>query len=341
MSLFIFAVLIALIWFTQTISVAKYLSYVDQNKLNPNKELISQWTANISSSFFWWYSVAWSLSRSALNIKAGAETGFSWIIAWIMVWITIIFLTPYVYYLPIATLWAVIIVAVYQMIQFKPLLQAWKIEKQDAIVGLITFFVSLIFVPNIEIWIGTGIFLSLFFFVYRTIRPKIVELWYYKDGTYRNIELFWLQSSPDVWVYRFDGNMYFANAWYFESSILNFIAEKQSISYVILDFEWINNIDSTAEKTIVSLTRQLQENNIKVYITWVRTGVFQKLNISKFIKNFWEKHILTSISEALDVIEEKNGKKIDTKALRKYKKDKKKKPILEKNIMKKIEKIWE
>lgn len=339
--LFLFAMIIALVWFTQTISVAKYLSYIWQNRLSPNKELISQWIANISSSFFGWYSVAWSLSRTALNIRAGAETWFSWVIAWLMVGITIIFLTPYIFYLPIASLWAVIILAVYQMIQFKPLWQAWKIEKQDAVIWIITFIVSIVSVPNIEIWIITGIFLSLFLFVYNSIRPKIVELWYYKDDTYRDIELFGLKSSEDIWVYRFDGNMYFANAWYFESSILNFIAQKKNIKYVILDFEWINNIDSTAEKTIVSLTRQLQENNIKVYISWVRTWVFRKLNTSKFIKNFWEKRMLTNISEALDIIEEKNWKYIDTSPLRKHKKDKQKLPTLDKKIMKKIENLWE
>lgn len=337
--LMIYAIIISMIWFAQTIWVAKYLSYKSQKKLQPNKELISQWIANISSGIFWWYNVAWSLSRSALNIRSWAYSSFSWIVAWSVVWITILFFTQFLYFLPIASLGAIIIIAVYEMIQLSPFIQAWKIEKLDAVLWIITFIVCIIATPNLEIWIVTWIILSLFFFIFRSMKPKIVEIWYYKDGTYRDIDLFWLKSSKHIGVYRFDGNLYFANSWHFESSILNFIAEKKKIKYVILDFEWVNNIDTTAEKVIVSLTRQLQESGIKVIITGVRTRVFEKLILSRFIKNFWDKYFYTNISEAIEMIEEKHWNEIDTKPLRKYKKDRNKLPELEKNIIKKIEKI--
>lgn len=336
-----FAVVIAIVWFAQTISVAKYLSYKSQERLSPNKELIVQWLANISSSFSWGYAVAWSLSRSALNIRAGAQSRLSWVFAWIFVAIAGVFLTKYLHHLPSATLWVIIIVAVYKMVQIQAFIQSWKIEKHDSIIAIITFFVSVYMSPNIEIWIISWIILSLVFFIYRSMRPKIIELSYYKDGTYRDVDLFWLSSSKHIWVYRFDWNLYFANCGHFETSILNFIAEKKKIKFVILDFEWVNNIDSSAEKTIVSLMQELQKQWVKVYISGVRTRVFEKLNYSHFIQDFWEKHFYKNIQEVVCMIHEKYWKDIDTRPLRKFKKDKDKAPELEKDIIKKIEKIWD
>jgi len=170
------------------------------------------------------------------------------------------------------------------------------------------------------------------------MRPKVTELSLYKDGTYRDVDLFWLKTSKDIWVYRFDGSLYFANAGYFESSILNYIAKKQDISYIILDFEWVNNIDSSAEQMLGNLVRQLKENNVKVFITGIRTKVFEKLVISKFIKKFWEKRILLNISEAVSIIE-KESKWLDFESLYKYKKNKKKAPELQKKVIKKIMEI--
>jgi len=338
--LFIFAVVIWLIGFTQSISVAKYVSYATKKPLSPNKELIGQWLANISSSLFWGYWVAGSLSKTAVNLKAWAKTWLTSVVTWIMVWITLLFLTPILYYLPVATLAAIIILAVVNMIQFSPLHKAWKIEKHDALIWYITFFTTLIFAPNIEFWVLAWVLLSLVFFIYRSMRPKVIELSLYKDGTYRDVDLFWLKTSKDISVYRFDGSLYFANAWFFESSILNYIAEKKNISHIILDFEWVNNIDSSAEQMLGNLVRQLKENNVKVFITGVRTKVFEKLVVSKFIKNFWDKRILLNIGEALDYIKE-NTKKIDFEPLEKYKKDKKRDPELEKKVIKKIMKIWD
>lgn len=336
--LFIFAVIIGLIGFTQSISVAKYVSYSTKKPLSPNKELIGQWLANISSSLFWGYWVAGSLSKTAVNLKAWARTWLTSVVTGWMVWVTILFFTPVLSYLPVATLAAIIMLAVVNMIRFSPLHKAWKIEKHDAVIWYITFFTTLIFSPNIEIWVLIWVLLSLIFFIYRSMRPKVTEVSLYKDGTFRDVDLFWLKTSKDIWVYRFDWSLYFANAWFFESNILNFIADKKKISYIVLDFEWVNNIDSSAEQMLGNLIRQLKENNVKVYITWVRTKVLEKLMVSKFIKKFWEKRILLNISEALESIKE-DSKKLDFWPLTSYKKDKKKHPELEKKVIKQIEKI--
>lgn len=337
--LWIFSVVIWLIGFTESISVAKFISYTTKKPLSPNKELIGQWLANLSSSFFWGYWVAGSFSKTAVNLKAWATTGFTSVVTWLMVGCTLLFFTPFLAHLPIATLAAIIIVAVSHMIRFKPLTKAWKIEKHDSIIWYVTFLTTLIFVPNIEIGVLIGISLSLILFIYRSMRPKVTELWLYKDGTYRDVDLFGLKTSSHIGVYRFDWSLYFANAWFFESQILNCVIDKKKISHVILDFEWVNNIDSSAEDMLWNLVNRLKDNDIKVYITGIRTKVFQKLSASKFTKNFWEKRIMLNITEALERIEKKSDKKIDLSPLKEYEKDKKKEPELEKKVIKEIAKI--
>lgn len=336
--LLLFSMVIGLIWFTESISVAKFVSYTTKKRLAPNKELIWQWLANLSSSLFGWYGVAGSFSKTAVNLKAGATTWFTSVVTGCMVWITLMFLTPFIYHLPIATLAAIIIVAVTHMIRFSPLNKAWKIEKHDAIIWYITFITTLAFTPNIEIWVLVWVTLSLILFIYRSMRPKIIEVWLYKDNTYRDVDLFWLKTSPNIWVYRFDGNLYFANAWYSESQILNYISNKKDLKYIILDFEWVNNIDSSSEQMLWNLVERLKDNNIKVYITSMRTKVFEKLTMSKFIKKFWEKRIILNIAETLSKIEKKDNE-VDLSPLLDYEKDKKKEPELEKKLIKKIEKI--
>ncbi|MCD5375092.1 STAS domain-containing protein [Candidatus Gracilibacteria bacterium] len=335
----LFGVIIGLIGFTESISVAKFVSYTTKKPLSPNKELIGQGLANLSSSVFGGYGVAGSFSKTAVNLKAGATTGLTGVITGLMVGFTLLYLTPFLAFLPIATLASIIIVAVLHMIRFAPLNRAWKIEKHDAIIGYVTFFTTLLFTPNIEIGVLIGVLLSLILFIYRTMRPKVIELGLYKDGTYRDIDLFGLKTSENLGVYRFDGSLYFANAGFFESTILNYIAEKKKISYIILDFEWVNNIDSSAEEMLGNLVERLKENDIKVYITGIRTKVFEKLTISKFIKNFSDKRLMLNIDEALRRIKRKTDKKIDLSPLLEYEKDKKKDPELEKKVIKQIEKI--
>jgi SulP family sulfate permease len=83
-------------------------------------------------------------------MRNGATTGFASVITGIIVLITILYLTPLLYHLPYATLAAIIIVAVMSLIKIKPIIDAWKIEKHDAIIAVITFMTTLLFSPNLE-----------------------------------------------------------------------------------------------------------------------------------------------------------------------------------------------
>jgi len=122
------AIVISLIGFMEAISIAKAMAAQTKQRLDADQELVGQGLSNIVASFFQGYPVSGSFSRSAVNITAGAQTGFSAVVTGSFVGITLLFLTPLLYHLPQATLAAVIIMAVINLIKFRPVKYAWKVQ---------------------------------------------------------------------------------------------------------------------------------------------------------------------------------------------------------------------
>ena len=180
------AITISLIGFMEAIAVAKAMAAETRQRLDTNQELFGQGLGNISSGLFGGYPVSGSFSRSAVNISAGAKTGFSSIVTGGVVAITLLFLTPLLYHLPQATLAAVIIMAVVNLVKIEPIKHAMKVQKHDGYVSIITFALTLVMAPHLEKSIIIGVLLSLGLFLYRTMRPRFAELSLHADGTFRD-----------------------------------------------------------------------------------------------------------------------------------------------------------
>jgi SulP family sulfate permease len=159
----------------------------------------------------------------------------------------------------------------------------------------------------------------------------------YKDGELRDVELFWLKTNKKVSVIRFDGMLYFANAWYFESEVLNLINKKERLRILIIDFTWMNDIDSSGQEVLENLVDNLNKSWITVYMCWIRPKITEKFVKIWFIKKLWEAQIFTNVDEILWDIEAQYGKKeFNLKHLKYYTKDNNKTPELEKEVIKNI-----
>ena len=88
-----------------------------------------------------------------------------------------------------ATLAAVIIVAVISLFHFEPFKHAWKVNPHDGFVALITFLTTLYFAPHLEWGILVGVVLSLVFYIYRTMQPHFAEVALNDEGVYRDAHL--------------------------------------------------------------------------------------------------------------------------------------------------------
>jgi len=279
-------VAIALIGFMEAISIAKAMAASTRQRLDANQELVGQGLGNIFSSLSQGYAVSGSFSRSAVNFSVGARTGFSAVVTGVVVGITLLWLTPLLYHLPQATLAAVIIMAVINLVKIAPIKHAWKVQRHDAAVSIITFVLTIIWAPHLDKGIMVGVLLSLALFLYRTMAPRIAVLSRDPDGSLRDAEVRKLETCRNISLIRFDGSLYFANTGYFEDKILERVALKPDLQFVIIDAEGINSIDSTGEEMLGMLIERLREAGVELIFarakkqlwdTFERTGLMDKL----------------------------------------------------------------
>jgi SulP family sulfate permease len=219
------AFIIALVAFMESISMAKALAAQTKQRLDPNQELIGQGLANIGGAFFQAYPACGSFTGSAINLQAGAKTGFAMVFNGLFVAVTLLFLTDYLYHLPKATLAVIILLAVTSLITPKALKHTWQASKFDGIVAGVTFVVTLIAAPHLDKGILIGAGLAIILYLYRTMKPRVAQLGRFKDGTLRDIKVNPdLPTSPHIIAMRFDGSLYFANVSHFEDTVLELVA---------------------------------------------------------------------------------------------------------------------
>ena len=298
-TLFIYAITISLIGFMEAISVAKSMAATTKQRLDVNQELIGQGLSNIASSFFQGYAVSGSFSRSAVNLTAGAVTGFSSVVTAIIVGLTILWLTPLLYHLPQATLAAIILMSVVNLIHFSPLRHAWKVEKHDGWVGLLTFIMTLVFAPHLENGIAFGIIMSLGLFLYRTMEPNFTELSVQKGSIIASRFVDdTTEVSNAVKIAKWSGSLYFANAAYFETKLLELISNNKELKYIIVDVASIVQVDASGEQVLRNLVESCSDSGVE--ILFARTDRLEaELYRSGFKKRFGENRFFDLRADAL------------------------------------------
>lgn len=153
------ALSIALLAFMEAIAVGKAVAHDKGYEIKPGQELFALGASNISAAFFGGYPVAGGFSRTAVNDRAGARTPLASVITFLVVGIVVWRLTPALYYLPHTTLAAMIMSAVYGLIDFKMPFVLISDDKVQALIWFLTFSVTLTL--GLQIGIILGIVLSL------------------------------------------------------------------------------------------------------------------------------------------------------------------------------------
>ncbi|MDJ0805887.1 MAG: sulfate permease [Gammaproteobacteria bacterium] len=300
MQLITAAITISLIGFMEAISIAKAMAARTRQRLDANQELIGQGLSNMVSGSFSGYPVSGSFSRSAVNIDSGAVTGVSSVVTGVIVGVTLLWLTPLLYHLPQATLAAVIVMAVINLIKIKPIIHAWKAQPHDGIVSVVTFVLTLVMAPHLDKGIIVGVALSIGLFLYRTMRPRVAVLSRYADGTMRDIAVHHLPTSPKISILRFDGSLYFANAGFFENKVLEVVAANPELKYIIIDAQGINQLDATGEEVLYHLASRLRTNGIELLVARMKKQFMDTLRRTNIIQKLGEDHFFSRTQFALD-----------------------------------------
>ncbi len=293
-------VTIAVIGFMEAISIAKAMAARTRQRLDANQELVGQGLGNIVSSFSQGYAVSGSFSRSAVNIGAGARTGFSAVTTGAVVGITLLMLTPLLYHLPQATLAAVIIMAVINLVKVDPIKHAWKVQRHDAAVAVITFGLTIIWAPHLDKGIMVGVMLSLMLFLYRSMAPRVAVLSRDTDGTLRDADVRKLETCRNISLIRFDGPLYFANTGYFEDKVLERVALKPDLKFVIIDAEGINEIDATGEEMLHHLVHRLKQVGVELLIARAKKQLWDTFERTKLMEKLGRDHVFALRTQAFN-----------------------------------------
>ena len=309
------AFMIALLSFVEAFSIAKAVASKTRQHLSADQEMVGKGLANVVAGVTQGYAVSGSFSRTAVAFDAGAKTGFAAIVSGLIVGITLLFLTPLLYHLPVATLAAVIIVAVIGLFHFEPFKHAWKVNPHDGFVALATFLTTLYFAPHLEWGILVGVVLSIAFYLYRTMQPHFAEVSLNDEGVYRDAHLNSLATSETVAFYRYDGDLYFANAGYLERKLLNAVADKPRLKVIVLDLEAVDQIDATGEEMLGHMSSRLAEAGIEFYFSRVKFKVEDALKRSGLYDRIGAEHFFVKRTRAIKAIKEKYGDSVDVSHL--------------------------
>ncbi|MEO9894043.1 sulfate permease [Aurantibacter sp.] len=301
--LFPIAMTLSLIAFMEAISVAKAVEEKHTDyELDSNQELIALGTSNIIGSFFQSYPTTGGFSRTAVNDQAGAKTGIAPMVSALVIGLTLLFLTPLFYYLPNAVLAAIIMVAVFGLIDVKYPMQLFKNRRDEFFLLLLTFLITL--TVGIKEGILLGVLISLLLLVYRTSRPHIAVLGRIKNTDYfKNVERFPNETEvfSDFLIVRFDAQLYFGNRAYFKHELFKALdAKKGQVEYLILNAEAINYIDSSAVQMLRQVIKDLKEKNIKFVVAGAIGPTRDILYSSGLINDIGKENLFVKTNEAFE-----------------------------------------
>jgi len=277
------AILIAIVGYIASISVAQTLASKKRQHVDPNQELVALGAANIGASISGGFPVAGGFSRSIVNFEAGAETPAAGAFAAVGIALVTLFLTPLLYFLPSATLGATIMVAVLSMVNFKAVKITYSYSPTDGIAMALTIVLTLTLGVIAGLIAGIGI--SLMMYLYRTSRPHMAIVGQV-PGTqhFRNINRHKVITTPKIVSLRIDESLYFPNARFLEARVSELVASNPEVKHFILDCSAVNSIDASGLESLKAINIRLKEGGITFHISEIKGPIMDGLKKTQFFQ---------------------------------------------------------
>ena len=294
------SVAIAAVGYLTTISIAR--TFADRNRYDiaPNRELIALGASNFVASFSQGFPVSASFSRSAVHAEAGSTSPYSLVVVAAWIFLTLLFLTEYLYYLPTATLAAIIILAVLGLIDFTLVKHLRKTKQSDMWLLLLTFFSTLI--VGIVEGILIGVVFSLGLFLYLTTRPHTAILGRVGNtADFRN-----LKHYPEATTYigviiiRIDAQFYFGNVSFLKTLLKKLEMESPfPLKTIIIEACSIAQLDSSADSVLHDIADDFKERNIELKFASVKVPVLRVMKASGLYDKIEERNFFMNIDDAV------------------------------------------
>jgi MFS superfamily sulfate permease-like transporter len=295
-------IIISLLGFMEAISIAKAMAAKTGQRLDPNQELIGQGLGNMIGSAGQSYPVSGSFSRSAVNLQAGGKTGLSSVITSLTVVVVLLFFTPLLYHLPQAVLASVIMMAVIGLVNVSGFVHAWKAQRYDGAISVISFIATLVFAPHLDKGIMIGVALSVAVFLRKSMRPTVMSLSRYDDDSLRAALIHDLEECKYMDVVRFDGPLFFANASYLEDQINERLQAKRHLRHIVIVSNAISDMDASGEETLSLLVDRVRTAGVEISFSGLNESVLDVLQRTYLIERIGRENIYSTMEQAIRAV---------------------------------------
>ena len=275
------ALLISVIGFVESVSVAQTLAAKRRQRIAPDQELIGLGAANIASAVSGGYPVTGGFARSVVNFDAGAETPAAGAYTALGIALAGLFLTPLLFHLPIATLAATIIVAVLALVDLKTPGQLWRYSKGDFAAHVATIAITL--TAGVELGVIAGVVVGLLLYLWRASCPHAAIVGRVPETEhFRNVERHRVFTVPHVLSIRIDESLTYLNARWLEEYVLEEVADRPAVRHVILMCSAVNEIDASGLESLEAINHRLIDAEIGLHLSEVKGPVMDRLQRTHF-----------------------------------------------------------
>lgn len=291
------SLLIGFMVFLSGQSAAVTLAQKRGERINTNHELLGLGAANVASALSGGFSVTGSISRSAVNFAAGANTPLASVITALLLAVLLVSPNAWLAWLPLPALAATIIIAVLGMLDFTTPRQAWRYDRADAVAWLATF--SGVLLLGVEEGVMLGVALSLGTVLWRASRPHIAVLGRLPGSEhFRNIERYAAETHPQIVLLRIDAGVFFGNAELINDRVLQTLTAETR--HLVLVMTAINLIDTTGLYALAELNQNLAARGIQLHLAEVKGPLMDKLKLSDLLLKPLSGRVFISAVSAFD-----------------------------------------
>ena len=276
------AILISVIGFVESISVAQTLAAKTRERIDPDQELIGLGAANLGAAFTGGFPVTGGFSRSVVNYDAGARTPAAGAFTALGLAVAAVALTPLIHDLPKATLAATIIVAVLSLVDLSILKKTWGYSRSDF--AAVATTIALTLLAGVEVGVMAGVLLSIGMHLYKTSKPHVAEVGLV-PGThhFRNVLRHAVRTDPGLLILRVDESLYFVNARFLEDLIQSRVAAGTDLRHVVLMFSAVNAVDYSALESLEAINARLADMGVGLHLAEVKGPVMDRLKRSHLL----------------------------------------------------------
>lgn len=274
------ALVIALVSFMETAASARLDNVQSGARWNRDQDLIGQGAAKLSAALCGAFPTSTSFSRSALNLFAGAHSGWSNVFCCATVAVLLAVGLPVLAWVPKAVLAAVVVASVLGMFRLQPWKLLWHTSPRDLFVALPTLVITYLAAPSMYWGICAGLVLSLLIFVYRRLNPRVVELGRHPDHSLRDRHLWKLPPlHPACLAVRPDCSLDYLIAPAFERRMLDLCEDRDDIQEVYIFMQAVNLIDATGLEVLTRLFERFRQRGLAIHLVGAKLDVDHRMKL--------------------------------------------------------------